>query len=171
MDPERIYDYLLRARGRVLDAARALTPKEYAREFPIGLKTIASTLTHVMISEWYYVERLAGREVKPYDEWPIRYEDPPAFEVLDRTWAAQGSRVRAFIADERDWGRRVGWLGFPNEQGQRFHVSASAGGLFTQLALHEVHHRAQAMAMLRGLGRVVEDLDFGMMTFERTPAE
>ena len=66
MDPARTYEYLLKSRERVFDAVRPLTPDEYLRPFAFGLKTVGTTLTHIMISEWYYIERLTGRDVPPY---------------------------------------------------------------------------------------------------------
>jgi uncharacterized damage-inducible protein DinB len=38
--------------------------------------------------------------------------------------------------------------------------TARQGDLATQLLLHEVHHRAQAMAMLRQFGVEAQDLDY-----------
>jgi uncharacterized damage-inducible protein DinB len=176
MDPLRIYDYLIKSRERVFDAVRPLTPEQYHRPFTFGLKTIASTLTHIMISEWYYIERLEGRTVPPYDQWPIKYEPPatPAtFDIIERTWREQADRIRGVVATERDWNRTITYLGFPDDTrgNKRFHITATAGDYFTQLALHEVHHRAQVMAMLRDLGRpVLEDLDYNALMFERREA-
>ena len=174
MDPLRIYDYLAKARERVLDAVRPLTPQQCHHRFGFGLNTIASTVTHIMVSEWYYIERLAGRPVPPYEQWPIKYEDPPAFGVVEKAWREQAKNTRASIAGERDWTRKVTWLSFPDARGKRFHVSATAGDLFTQLALHEVHHRAQIMAMFREFGGAVPplaDLDYNALMFERREAE
>ncbi len=170
MNPLRIYDYLCLARGRILDQVRTLTDDQYRQHIPVGLGSLASTLTHTMVSEWYYIERLTGREVPPYEQWPIRDENPPAFSVLEQTWALQAQNIRAAIAAERDWSRSITWHSFPDEQGRRFHITATAGDFFTQLAFHEVHHRSQAMSMLRRLGRVAEDLDFNAMMFTREPA-
>lgn len=175
MDPLKIYDYLTKARQRVLDALRPLTPQQYQHQFTFGLKTISATLTHIMISEWYYIERLEGRTVPPYEQWPIQYEKPPAFDVIDSTWREQAKNVRAAVAAERDWARRITWLSFPDDSrgGKRFHITATAGDFFTQLALHEVHHRAQVMAMLRTLpgagagGTPVQDIDYNDLMFER----
>jgi uncharacterized damage-inducible protein DinB len=170
MDALRIYDYLLKSRGMLVDAVRPVTPEQYLRAFPFGLKTIGSTLTHIMISEWYYIERIAGRTVPPYEEWPIREEAPPAFDALEPIWREQGSRVRGVVAGEQDWARRITWLSFPDERGRRSNITASAGDFFTQLALHEVHHRSQVMVMLRELGSPLEDVDFNAMMFDRQPA-
>lgn len=170
MDPLRIYDYLIMARERVLDAVRPLAPQQYLQEFTLGLKSIGTTLAHIMISEWYYIERLEGRLVPPYDQWPIKYEDPPAFDVLEKTWREQATNTRASIAAERDWNRRITYLSFPDDHGKRYHITATAGDFFTQLALHEVHHRAQLMAMLRELGDAaapLQDIDYNEMMYQR----
>lgn len=77
------------------------------------------------------------------------------------------------LATERDWNRKITYLSFPDDHGRRFHITATAGDFFTQLALHEVHHRAQLMAMLRELGDAVpplQDLDYNEMMFERQEA-
>jgi uncharacterized damage-inducible protein DinB len=173
MNPVRIYDYLNIARGRVFDAVRPLTREDFLREFSLGLNSIAATLTHLMVSEWYYVERLEGRSVPPYQHWPIKYEQPPeVFDDLEHMWRVQADRIRASIAAERDWGRKITWLGFPDDTrgNKRFHITCTAGDLLTQLVLHEVHHRAQVMVMLRKLGKPLEDLDFNALMFDRREA-
>ena len=180
MDPLRIYDYLRKTRERVLDAVRPLPPQQYEREFAFGLRAgrpggFGATLTHIMVSEGYYIERLAGRAVPPYEQWPIRYEAPPPFEIIEKAWREQAKRVRAAVAAEKDWKRTITWLSFPDDTrgNKRFHITCTAGDLFTQLALHEVHHRAQIMAMLRALGSgaaILEDLDYNALMYERVEA-
>lgn len=169
MNPVRIYDYLLKCRERIFDAVRPLTPAQWTQEFSIGLKSIGATLTHLMISEWYYIERLEGRVVPPYEQWPIKYENPPAFDVVENTWREQAKNVRAAIAGERDWNRKITWLSFPDDtrDNKRFQITCTAGDLMTQLALHEMHHRAQVMMMLREVGRPVEDIDYNALMYER----
>lgn len=172
MDPLKVYDYLTLARERVLDAVRPLTPEQYHRQFTFGLKSIGTTLTHIMISEWYYIERLEGRHVPPYQSWPIKFEHSPAFGIIEETWRKQAANTRDSIAAQRDWSRTIEWESFPNDAGKRFHITATAGGFFTQLVLHEVHHRAQLMAMLRELGDArpgppLQDLDYNALMFER----
>ena len=176
MEPLKIYDYLTKARQRVLDVARTLSPRQYQQEFKLGLKTIGSTLTHLMLSEWYYIERLDGRDVPPYEQWPIKYENPLAFDVLEKTWREQAQKTHAAIsaqAAKGGWNRKIQWLGFPDDTrgNKRFHITCTAGDLFTQLALHEVHHRSQIMAMLRELGKPLEDLDYNALMFERVEAK
>lgn len=171
MDALRTYDYLAQSRDRIFDAVRMLSPAQCGQRFPFGVRTIAATLTHTMNSEWYYVERLAGRDVPPYSQWPIQDENPPAFDVVERTWRAQAQRTRAALAAETDWSRTITYTAKRDHDGRRVLVAASAGDFFTQLVLHEVHHRAQVMAMLRLLGpsaTPVEDIDFNALMFRRT---
>jgi uncharacterized damage-inducible protein DinB len=170
MEPAQTYTYLMRSRERVFDSVRPLTPVQAAREFEFGLKSISSTLAHIMISEWYYLQRLESREVPAYEHWPIKYESPPSISAMETIWRAQAAEVLAYVQRERDWSRSVSWVSFPNEQGQRFDITTTAAGQLSQLVLHEVHHRAQLMTMLRLIGEGVpplEDLDFNAMMYER----
>ncbi len=45
----------------------------------------------------------------------------------------------------------------------------AAGRIAGQLLFHEVHHRAQVMAMLRQVGVKAENLDYSVLIFERIP--
>jgi uncharacterized damage-inducible protein DinB len=47
-------------------------------------------------------------------------------------------------------------------------IRTTAGGLATQMICHEVHHRAQVMAMLRQFGIAAENLDYTALMVQRT---
>lgn len=167
MNPLRIYDYLVLARGKVLDAVRPLSIEQYSRVFPIGPGTLAGTLTHIFISEWYYIERLECREVPPYVQWPIQDEKPPTFAVLEESWARQAPQTRAAVKRVRDWDRVIEYRAMTPEEPPTI-VTTTAGDLITQLVLHEVHHRAQALNMLRQLGVEMRgDIDFNALMYQR----
>lgn len=169
MDPLRLYDYLTHARQRVFGWVRPLSEEQYARQFPIGPGTLGRTLTHIMISEWYYIQRMQGREVPPYDQWPIRDDQPPPFAQLEATWHKQAAATRAALSDVPDFSATLQYHVI-DDDGAEIIVTASPADLITQLALHEVHHRAQAMNMLRHLGVVVDDIDFNTLMYDRRPA-
>jgi len=169
MEPFKAYEYLVVARGRVLDWTRTQSREEYEREFPMGLVTLGRTLTHIMASEWYYVMRMEGKTVPRYDEWPIRHENPPPFVKLEAAWTEQAGRTRAAIGAVRDWKKELEYQ-VTDDDGREIIVTASASDIFTQLVLHEVHHRAQAMNMLRQLGVKVEDIDYNALMYKRRPA-
>ena len=46
-------------------------------------------------------------------------------------------------------------------------LRGTAGGIAAQLLFHEVHHRAQVMAMLRQVGVAAENLDYNNLMFDR----
>jgi len=169
MEPLTIYDYLTRARGRLLDWVRPLSAEQYGRQFPIGVGTLGRTLTHIMASEWYYVQRMQGRDVPPYDQWPVRHETPLPFAALETAWTEQARRTRDALSAVRDWSAALEYQIIADD-GRPEIITASAADIFTQLAFHEVHHRAQAMSMLRQLGIAAEDLDYNALMYQRRPA-
>ena len=165
MEPLKIYDYLTLARQRIFDWVRPLSREQYTREFPIGLGSLARTLTHVMICEWAYVERIQGRDLPPYETWPIQDEQPPPFATLESTWTEQARQTRASLAVVRDWNAEIEYRSMAIHRPAI--ITASVADLFTQLTLHEVHHRAQAMNMLRQLGTKLDDIDFNALMYQR----
>lgn len=177
MNPVRIYDYLVKARDKVFDAVRPLAPEHWLRDFPIGLRTLGSTLTHVMIVEWSYVQRMQNIPLPPYDQWPIQDEKPPAFDVIERTWREQATQTRRVVESlYSDPDGRGGWMRefeyiSQSREGRRTAIIVSPADLFTQLLVHEVHHRSQVMAMVRmsgaAGGQPLENLDFGYFMFSR----
>jgi uncharacterized damage-inducible protein DinB len=173
LDPLKMYDYLVIARAKVLGAARTLTPGQYAQAFPIGLGSLARTLTHVMGSEWYYVQRMLDREIPPYDQWEIKDENPPPFAVIDERWIKQADETRAAIlaiTRANAWDNPQEYT-YTNDDRVRMVSTATPAGQFIQLFQHEVHHRAQAINMLKHLGHTLGDVDFNSLMFTRRPVE
>jgi uncharacterized damage-inducible protein DinB len=165
MNPLRVYEYLCRARKRVFDWVRPLSEEQYSRSFPIGLGSIGRTLTHVAICEWMYVRRIEGSDVPAYEQFPFQDEQPPPFLVLEEFWNQQADRTRLVLNAIRDWNATLEYN--VERDGKRTLVTASPGDIFTQIALHEVHHRAQAMNMLRQLGIAAEDIDYNALMYQR----
>ena len=165
MDPLRIHEYLTISRQPIFDHVRALTEQQYLQTFPIGLGSVGRTLTHIMICEWAYVQRLLGHELPPYEAWPIQDEKPPPFVDLERTWTPQAQQTREVIAAVRDWNEEIQYIVTWREPPAR--VTATAGDIVTQLVLHEIHHRAQVLNMLRLLGSACGDIDYNALMFRR----
>jgi uncharacterized damage-inducible protein DinB len=170
MEPLRIYDYLVLTRRRLFDWIRPLAPETYSRSLPNWGRTLDRLLTHVVASEWYYVQRLRDRDVPPYEQWVIREETPLPFAALEVAWTEQSADTRAALRAVHDWSAQREYR-VTDDDGRLKMVTASAGDIVTQLVLHEVHHRAQAMNMLQQLGVVLEDLDFNAWMYQRRDAE
>lgn len=86
------------------------------------------------------------------------------FAAFEPAWEEQTDRTRRTLREITDWTRVVEWrVADAPTQGAR----ATSGGIVTQLLFHEVHHRAQVMAMLKQLGIPAENLDYSVLKFER----
>lgn len=170
MQPTTLYGYLTRARAKVLGWVRPLPAEDYTRGFPIGPGSLARVLTHTYISEWYYTRRMLDLEVPPYGAWPIRDEHPPAFAELEAAWTEQARITTAAIGEVADWDAPVSYTVADDDSGALKRVTATPTDIFSQLVLHEVHHRAQALNILRQLGVKTEDIDYNLMTYTITGA-
>jgi uncharacterized damage-inducible protein DinB len=173
MDPVRIYEFITKSREIIFNTVRELSPEQYERLHTIGLKTLGTTLTHMMIVEWAYSERMQGRELPPYETWPIQDEKPPAFAVIEKTWREQAPGMRLLIESMNStpqWEREFQYIS-KSREGKKSRITVTPADIFTQLVLHEIHHRAQLMFMLREAGSPVENLDFGYLMFKREMLE
>ncbi len=166
--PTEIYEYLVTARQKLFDWVRPLTLDEYTREFPFGKKTIRDTLVEIPRSEWSYGTRLIGESVPPPDQHPFMKFYKMEFAPLEPAWRELTDRTRRILREERDWNRTVEWRPPARVVSDRpVLMRTTAGGLATQVILHEVHHRAQVMAMLRQLGISAENLDYSILMSKR----
>ena len=77
--------------------------------------------------------------------------------------------TREALANLGDPGRTVEFTSRMGPKPMRVH--ATAGGIGGQLLFHEVHHRAQVMAMLRQAGVAAQNLDYSVLIWERTPLD
>ena len=163
----RTYDYLRQSRGKLSDWIRPLRQDQYTQEFPFGLRTLRATMIEIAGVEWLYVRRLSDPQqtLPPREDWPIAEQRQPTFKDLEPAWAEQAARTRDVIAKVRDWDAPIEYTA--TQSGKRIVVSTTKADIATQLCLHEVHHRAQAMAMLRQLGVPAENLDYSILMFRR----
>jgi uncharacterized damage-inducible protein DinB len=134
-------------------------------EFPIGLRTIRNTLVHIAGAEWTYNRRLRGEVVGAPEERPYTSLYTGDLESLERFWVGQAEETRHTLAAVSDWDQSVDYVGI-GDDGREYRQYTTAAGIATQLLFHEIHHRAQVMAMLRQLGVAAENLDFSTLMFE-----
>lgn len=167
MEPLKTYDYLVLAREKLFGWVRPLSEEQYRGQFPIGLGSLARILTHVMICEYAYALRIEERPVPPYEQFPFQDETPPPFAALESAWQEQSSRTRAVIQAVRDWNKTIEYPTMFSKPPQI--ITATLADQFAQLAFHEVHHRAQAMNILKQLGAKLEDIDYNALMTSRRP--
>lgn len=166
IDASRVYGVQLRARRRLFDWVRPLTLAQYTRPFPFGLATLRATLLEIAQVEFFLTTRLAEAPVPPVAEWPFTEERLPAFADLEAAWRPQTERTETVLAETADWDRAVTCeLRWPDRTTV---LTATKADIAAQLLLHDVHHRAQAMAILKQLGVPAETLDYIQFVQQRT---
>ncbi len=165
LDFAHFFDYLVLARGQVLDWIAAQPDEVYTRSYPFGLGSIRATLIHTADIEWGYVQRLAGRDYTRADS-PFTVERYRTLSALSAAWRAQEPVTRAALAGLGDPSREIEYVSRNFTPPRR--TRTTAGGIAGQLLFHEVHHRAQVMAMLRLAGTPAQDLDYSRLMWERT---
>ena len=138
-----------------------LTAEQLDREFDIGHRTVRATFHHIIRNMEEWSDQIADRR-----EWrePARREDRSIrglIERLDRA-APQLAGVAHDVAARNGWDDRWGdTLADPP-------IELTYGGTIAHVITHSMHHRAQVLYMLRGLG--VEKLPEGdVLSWEDQP--
>src|SRR3989442_10943551 len=101
-NPVYLYEYLAKARAKLLDWVRPLTLAQYTKEFPFGLKTLRDTFVEIPLSEWTYVQRLRGKDVHPCDERPLERFYKTDFPPLGRAWQEQAQQTNRTLREISD---------------------------------------------------------------------
>jgi len=167
VDFAHFFDYLVLARVPLLDPIGAQPDELYTRTYGFGLGSIRGTLIHIADIEWGYVQRLLGRDYTR-EESPFTEARYLGLALFAAAWRAHEPTTRRALAGIDDPSRQVEYVSRNFSPPQR--TRTTAGGVAGQLLFHEIHHRAQVMAMLRLAGVPVQDLDYSRLMWQRTPA-
>lgn len=166
VSPLEHYDILLQARHKLLDWIRDRKPEQYTQQFPFGLPTIRATVVHLADAEWIYGRRVRGEDLR-FDDRPFTEDRNPDLPPFERAWTDLEAGTRAWLGSETDWTRRIQVTSrLPGRTPMR--VTYTPETVAFQMFYHEVHHRAQVMAMLRQMGVAAENLDFARYAYEWT---
>ena len=138
---ERLLRYNAWATRVLLDRCRSLTPEQFHQRFDIGPGSLHDALRHVISAMRRWVDRISDR---PAGE-PIgtAYTPDELLALLDRVDRDLG-QVLASVARENRFDELMS-VEFTSERFTR-------GTAFVHVFTHGVHHRAQALNMLRRLG-------------------
>lgn len=132
------------ANHRLLTACAKLTPEAFAATRTSFFPSLAATLNHNLIIDWFYVDALEGGDLGPR-AWadPVPF---PAAADLKRAQAAVDLRLIAHCdaLAGSDLGTDVRVNRITRVQVER------RDRLLLHLFQHQIHHRGQAHAMLAG---------------------
>jgi len=168
MEFVRVYDVLLQARQKLFEWVRPLSQAQYAQPFPFGAHSVRGCLVEIARAEMFLAMRLREEPLPPLAEWPINEQRLPTFPDLERVWTTQSQQTRATLAGTTDWDRAVTCRLV--RRNETVLLTATKADIASQILMHEVHHRAQAMAMLRQLGVEAQNLDYIRFTQTSAPA-
>lgn len=173
------------ATRRLLILCRSLSREQFHQPFNLGLKTLHHTLTHVVGVMRRWTDRIAERPVRPMLDAVPGAPSAVGADVKDRT----PDELLAILDDaERDLKavlaslRPDGLAGilrleFPDDAGRMRRHTFTKGAALIHLCTHSMHHRAQAIAMLKmlnlpGISDAIPETDaMEWQTDTESPAE
>ncbi len=149
------------ADDRLLLAAGPLGDEQLDRAFDMGRGSLRKTLLHIVVAEQVWVQRWQGRSQTP---WPDETERVAVATMGERLQQTRRERD-GFLATltDADIDRRVVYR---DSLGSLY--NADLGDMLLHLCTHSMHHRAQAVNMIRRVGGHAPELDF--MYSVRVPA-
>ncbi len=149
------------ANQQLLAAAGKLTDAQLDQPFDMGPGSLRRTLIHIYNGEHVWLNRWQCRAETP---WPSE-SDPLSVAELGRRFAACAQERDVFVATLTD-ASLAREITYRDSKGSLFQASLS--DMLIQAINHSIHHRAQAVNMLRRLNAGLVELDY--MMWRRRPA-
>ena len=131
------------ATEQILDACERLSTEQFHQRFDIGPGSLHDTLTHVVSAMRTWTDTLTGGEIRPRPDADGQRRTPEQIRALHGEACAQ-------LADEARR-RPLGEVVTRTLRTGRT-VSLTRAEVITHVTTHGMHHRAQALNMLRRLG-------------------
>ncbi|MEZ6241582.1 MAG: DinB family protein [Phycisphaerales bacterium] len=129
------------ATRNILDACTKLSDAELDKPFEMGVGSLRATMTHLLGALRGWGDLLADREQRERLEKSGPYSPVQLLELLDEIAADVLESAESHPVDEIVTGERAGKT-----------YSFTRGAVLTHVTTHGMHHRAQALNMLRRLG-------------------
>lgn len=149
------------ANAQLLHASAGLSGEKLDQPFDMGRGSLRKTLLHLWAGESVWLARWNGQSDTP---WPDeeRKADVPNIDEQFRQVYSERTALLATLKDA-DVDRVVTYR---DSKGSLF--KATLGDMIMQGIVHSIHHRAQAVNMLRRLGADAPEVDY--MYWVRKPA-
>ncbi len=151
---QQLIDYNYWSNARITSAAQYAPEEELYRMTTLSMKTIHSTLVHIMAAENLWRLRCLAGDMPTELARP---EATPSLGSLMDAWQVEEEAMRAFVAS-RSEEDLVANLTYRNTKGQEFHQQLWQ--LLTHVVLHGMQHRAEVAHLLTELGCSPGDIDF-----------
>jgi uncharacterized damage-inducible protein DinB len=158
------YHYNDWARDKLMSIAGTLTAGQLDRPFEMGEGSLRATLRHLYGSERLWLERWRGVE-------QAQFPHAHTLQALDQLWQAFRSLAAARNAEMAAWRDADLKRSVTYERDGQIYMRV-LGDMLLHSCTHGVHHRAQALNMLRNLGATLPQpgLDYVFMKLEEGEA-
>lgn len=141
---DRLLQHNTWATQALLERCRSLTPEQFQQRHDIGPGSLHDTLRHIIAAMLRWADRLADRPVRESIEKHPQPRTPDELLVL----LDQAGRELAEVVSRIDREGRHDEMMQAESIPERF----TRGPAVVHVLTHGVHHRAQALNMLRRLG-------------------
>jgi uncharacterized damage-inducible protein DinB len=157
-----IFAYSDWANERLFETALAVDDAALDTRIEMGRGSLRRTLMHIYVGERVWLARMQGNAEQP---WLNEAVNDGVATIRDGWRETRDGRL-AFV-DGLTESRLADRLPYRDSKGGRF--TATLGEMLYQCANHSVHHRAQAVNILRRVGAGLVEMDY--MIWVRQPAE
>lgn len=155
-----IFDYGDRANEQIIAASRELSNDKLDQGFDMGRGTLRKTLIHILAGEHVWLLRWKGQADAPW----LNEDATIAVADIARDLRQTSVDRTAFLesTDDGDLKKTMRYL-----DTVAGYFTATLGDMIVQGLVHSIHHRAQAVNMLRRVGVDPPEVDY--MATVRTP--
>jgi uncharacterized damage-inducible protein DinB len=150
------------ANNLVLRSAVGLSNDQLDRLFDMGVGSLRKTLIHIVDGESVWLQRCQGN---PEAKWPPQDEPRNVSAITEGLQKTYRERD-AFLATVREDDMARAMV-YRDSRGGLFETTL--GDMLLQLCIHSMHHRAQAVNMLRRVEGSPPEVDY--MVWMRRPKE
>lgn len=150
--------------AKLLDLCEGLDDAALDETVPMGFGSLRATMHHLWAAERLWLDRWRLKPWAPLDE------SRPGWSVAElRQRLADVHAERERFLDELGPDGEARRIAYKNTRGEAFENPLS--DLMLHVANHGIHHRAQALNMLKRHGRTVPGLDYLFFRIERPTVE
>ncbi|MFA6955425.1 MAG: DinB family protein [Thermoanaerobaculia bacterium] len=158
-----LYNYTEWANERIASALLPLSSETFNRFWGGSHPSLRDAFSHIVASEWAWLERWHGVNPKEPPGWMDGTEAAPLVEEMRRVNARRASYLRGLTDGDLD-----ATLAFTFMSGKA--GAHRLSDLLVHVANHSTYHRGQVASMLRQAGVVPPATDFVYYRAETEPA-
>jgi len=141
------------ANRQVIDAAGRIEDAKLDEPIEMGVGSLRRTLIHLLAGESVWLARWKGETETPW----LDESEPMSTSAIREKFAETWRPRDVFLAPLTD-ADLVGEQSYRDSKGGFY--KASLGDMIIQALVHSIHHRAQAVNMIRRLSGAAPDVDY-----------